>query len=65
LKQLGHNQYLLDYWAGHFLPLPPASQGDLIWLADHFFGFLAYPGGLGGAEATDPRVFAVYADADT
>jgi Dolichyl-phosphate-mannose-protein mannosyltransferase len=50
LKQLGNNQYLLDYWAGHFLPLPPASQGDLIWLADHFFGFLAYPGGLGGAE---------------
>ena len=50
LRQLGHNQYLLDYWAGHFLPLPPTSQGDLMWLADHFFSFLAYPGGLGGTE---------------
>ena len=50
LKQLGNNQFLLDYWAGHFLPLPPRSQGDLLWLADHFFSFLAYPGGLGGTE---------------
>ena len=25
LKQLGNNQFLLDYWAGHFLPLPPTS----------------------------------------
>jgi hypothetical protein len=50
LRQLGTNQFLLDYWAGHFLPLPPRSQGDVIWLADHFFKFLAYPGGLGGTE---------------
>ena len=50
LKQLGNNQFLLDYWAGHFLPLPPTSQGDMMWLADHFFKFLAYPGGLGGTE---------------
>ena len=50
LRQLGNNQYLLDYWAGHFLPLPPRSPGDVMWLADHFFGFLAYPGGLGGTE---------------
>jgi len=50
LRQLGSNEFLLDYWAGHFLPLPPTSQGDLIWLADHFFKFLAYPGGLGGTE---------------
>ena len=50
LRQLGNNQYLLDYWASHFLPLPPTGQGDLLWLADHFFTFLAYPGGLGGTE---------------
>lgn len=50
VKQLGNNQYLLDYWAGHFMPLPPTSFGDLAWLADHFFGFFAYPGGLGGTE---------------
>jgi hypothetical protein len=50
LKQLGNNQYLLGYWAGHFLPLPPKEPGDLAWLADHFFGFFASPGGLGGTE---------------
>lgn len=50
LRQLGNNQYLLDYWASHFLPLPPTGQGDVLWLADHFFTFLAYPGGLGGTE---------------
>lgn len=50
LRHLGGNQYLLDYWAGHFLSLPPKSIGDLAWLADHFFGFFAYPGGLGGTE---------------
>lgn len=50
LKQLGNNQFLLDYWDGHFLPLPPKSMGDLLWLADHFFGFLAFPGGMGGTE---------------
>lgn len=50
LKQLGNNQFLIDYWDGHFLPLPPKSPGDLLWLADHYFGFFAYPGGLGGTE---------------
>jgi hypothetical protein len=50
LKQLGHNQYLLDYWAGHFLPLPPRSPGDLAWVVDHVFEFFAYPGGLSSTE---------------
>lgn len=50
LRHLGANSYLLDYWAGHFLPLPPRSPGDVLWLADHFFGFFATPGGLGGTE---------------
>jgi hypothetical protein len=49
LKQLGHNQYLLDYWAGHFLPLPPRSVGDVAWVVDHVFEFFAYPGGLSGS----------------
>jgi hypothetical protein len=48
LRQLGANQYLLDYWNGHFLPLPPRSVGDLAWLLDHFFTFFAFPAGLGG-----------------
>jgi hypothetical protein len=59
LRHLGGNQYLLDYWAGHFLALPPTSPGDLAWLADHFFGFFAYPGGLGGTEVKAGGVAAV------
>jgi hypothetical protein len=61
LRQLGNNQFLLDYWAGHFMPLPPTSQGDLMWLADHFFKFLAYPGGLGGTEIAIGGIAAAFA----
>lgn len=50
LKQLGANKFLLDYWTEHFMPVPPMAPGDFLWLADHYFGFLAYPGGLGGTE---------------
>lgn len=49
LKHLGSNRYLLDYWTGHFLPLP-RSAGDVVWLFDHFFTPFKYPGGLGGTE---------------
>jgi 4-amino-4-deoxy-L-arabinose transferase-like glycosyltransferase len=50
LKQLGSSKYLLDYWAGHFMPLPPLSPSDLGWLVDHFFSFFSYPGGLSGGS---------------
>ena len=50
LRHLGTNQYLLDYWAGHFLSLPPTSVGDLAWLASHLSNFVEFPGGLGGSE---------------
>jgi hypothetical protein len=50
LRHLGMNQYLLDYWAGHFLTLPPTSVGDLAWLVSHFSNFVDFPGGLGGTE---------------
>lgn len=50
LKNLGSNQYLLDYWTGHFLTLPPKELGDVVWLADHFFALFSYPGGMGGSE---------------
>ena len=33
----------------HALPVP-SSAGDLAWLADRYFGFFAYPGGVGGSE---------------
>lgn len=50
LRNLGTNQYLLDYWTGHFLPLPPRSVGDLVWVLDHYFAPFSYPGGMGGTE---------------
>jgi hypothetical protein len=59
LRQLGTNQYLLDYWAGHFLPLPPNEVGDVAWLLDHFFAFFQYPGGLGGTEVKAGGIAAV------
>ncbi len=49
LKHLGGNKYLADYWAGHFLALPPKGLGDLAWLADHVIAFFTVPGGFGGA----------------
>jgi hypothetical protein len=48
LKQLGGNKYLTDYWADHFMPLPPTRIGDLAWIADHLIGFFLMPGGFGG-----------------
>jgi hypothetical protein len=50
LKALSANSYLLEFWAHHFLPLPPSKPGDLAWLVDHFFALFAYPGGLSGGE---------------
>lgn len=49
LRQLGGNKYLSDYWAGHFLALPPRGVGDLTWLLDHMIAFFTLPGGFGGA----------------
>lgn len=59
LRELGANQFLLDYWAGHFLPLPPKELGDLTWLFDHYFAPFAYPGGLGGTEIKTGGIAAV------
>jgi hypothetical protein len=47
LKDLGQNKFLTDYWAGHFLPLPPKSPGDLAWVVDHYIAFFSVPGGFG------------------
>lgn len=48
LQKLGMNAYLLDYWAGAFLPLPPIRPGDFAWLVGHFFDFFDKPGGFNG-----------------
>jgi hypothetical protein len=50
LRQLNANNYLLNYWSGSFLPLPPKSLGDFAWLADRCFAPFAYPGGFEGTE---------------
>jgi hypothetical protein len=50
LRHLGQNQFLRDYWAGHFLPLPPRSLSDLAWVGGKFFNLFQHPAGLGGPE---------------
>jgi hypothetical protein len=48
LRDLGGNKYLTDYWADHFMPMPPTHLGDLAWIADHLIGFFGMPAGFGG-----------------
>lgn len=50
LRKLGTNEFLLDYWAGKFMPFPPTSPGDLAWLVDHFLKLFEKPGGLTSGE---------------
>lgn len=46
LRDLSHNQALLRYWQGSFMPLPPASFSDLGWFISAFFKIFEDPGGL-------------------
>lgn len=46
LRKLGMNDYLMRYWAGKFMALPPKSPGDLAWIVHHFFEFFEKPGGM-------------------
>lgn len=48
LRHLGLNAYLLNYWAGTFLPLPPTRPGDLAWIVHHYFVFFDNPCGMNG-----------------
>lgn len=50
LRKLGANEFLLEYWAGQFMPFPPTSPGDLAWVVDHFLKLFEKPGGLTSAE---------------
>lgn len=58
-RQLRGNSFLLDYWAGHFLPLPPRNAGDVAWLFEHYFGPFEMPGGLAGTEIRSGGLAAV------
>jgi hypothetical protein len=51
-RKLGMNQYLLDYWAGKFLPLPPYKPGHFAWLLHHLCDLFDKPGGF-RAEAVN------------
>lgn len=46
LRKLGLNSYLLDYWSGKFLPLPPTRPGDFAWIVHHVLEFFERPGGF-------------------
>ncbi len=48
LRHLGTNAYLIEFWAGHFMPLPPRSLGDCAWIFDHVLQFFVFPGWFGG-----------------
>lgn len=50
LRKLGDNDFLLEYWAGKFMPFPPTSPGDLAWLVDHFLKLFEKPGGMTSSE---------------
>ncbi len=45
-RKLGMNQYLLDYWAGKFMALPPYKPGHFAWLVHHYFEAFDKPGGF-------------------
>ena len=49
-RKLGMNQYLLDYWNGTFMPMPPYKPGHFAWLLHHYFEAFVTPGGF-SAEA--------------
>jgi len=49
-RKLGMNAYLLDYWAGKFLPLPPRSVGDVTWILHHLLELFDKPGGFTSAS---------------
>jgi uncharacterized membrane protein len=44
--KLGLNEYMQHFWAGKFLPLPPTTAGDLLWIVHHFFEFVDQSCGL-------------------
>ncbi len=48
VRKLGSNAYLLDYWAGNFMPLPPRHLSDLSWFGQAFFQLFDRPGGFHG-----------------
>ncbi len=46
LRNLVADNYLLNYWADNFMPLPPKSVTDLKWFYDIFFEFFRSPVGF-------------------
>lgn len=46
LAKLSNHTGLLMYWDENFMPLPPRSFSDLLWLVDAFFNLFKNPVGL-------------------
>jgi 4-amino-4-deoxy-L-arabinose transferase-like glycosyltransferase len=46
LRHLTSNSFLLAYWHHVFMPLPPKSLADLLWLPKHFLLLFKDPVGL-------------------
>jgi len=53
------NPHLRAYWGEHFLPMPPRSPGDLLWLPEHYFTLFDNPAGLDGTEVRAGGIAAV------
>ena len=37
LRNLGHHDFLMEYWSDSFMPFPPASTSDVRWYVVNFF----------------------------
>jgi hypothetical protein len=46
LRNLSHNEGLLNYWSDSFAPFPPLSFSDAKWFVSNFFGIFEEPVGL-------------------
>ncbi len=46
LRHLQNDEYLLNFWAGAFLPFPPSSLSEVLWFPKFFIEFAGYAIGL-------------------
>ena len=46
LRGVGREAWLLDYWSEAFLPFPPRSLSDVVWIPRVLSAFLLDPGGI-------------------
>lgn len=59
LRNLEHNDYLLQYWSANLMPFPPTTFAELHWFPNTFFGMFVDPGGFELAGALAAFLFLV------